>query len=841
MQKRKFYRVSEKSGCGRSTLRPYRRLCKLLANHVQTNLLPLLSALRTALRPLLFYTLRYPVRSGGCCIALMVGVLFYHCLPSPLFQSPTCTVLFSREGTLLAASIADDGQYRFPTMDSVPEKFATCAIAYEDQYFRYHLGVNPIALTQAWVSNLKAGHVVRGGSTLTMQVARMLHPRASRTYWNKLVEMVWAIRLECAFSKEAILTLYASHAPFGGNVVGLEAAAWRYYQTRAENLSWGQMAALAVLPNAPAEIYPGRASRSFQRKRDQLLRRLYADGVFDEETLKLALLEPLPEPPAPLPQRAWQLVNHAYLDGLRGQNIHTTLDYELQCEVERLVSDYAEQQMGHIGRNTGVVVADVMTGEILAYVGNVPGLDRKSQGYVDMITARRSSGSILKPFLYAGMLEDGLLLPQELVPDLPVKIGTFAPENASHQFAGAVHAAAALSRSLNIPSVHLLRAYGIDVFLELLRKLGATTFNRSADHYGLPLILGGGECTLWEMCGIYASLSRTLVRYTREEGRYFSDNLRPLRYIREAQKRKEGYQVQYPPLSASAIYLTFQALREVNRPEEESGWGLFSSTRSVAWKTGTSFGGRDAWAIGVNERYVVGVWNGNATGEGLASLSGVHSAAPLMFRIWGRLPRCGWFTPPYDDLRPLEVCVASGLPPNEHCTARDTIWIPRREYEYAPCPYHRLVHLDQTGRYRVHASCYPLAQMQHLSWFVLPPAMGWFYGQWNPTYRPLPPWLEGCDEGSGAQNMQFIYPRQEGVELSVPRDLDGKPSPVKFELAHSRPETRVFWHLDDAYLGETLHLHQMLLLPEEGEHTLTVVDEAGGRRSIHFRVVYRAR
>lgn len=302
-------------------------------------------------------------------------------------------------------------------MDSVPEKFAACAIAYEDQYFRYHPGVNPIALGQAWVSNLKAGHVVRGGSTLTMQVARMLHPRASRTYWNKLVEMVWAIRLECSFSKEAILTLYASHAPFGGNVVGLEAAAWRYYQTRAENLSWGQMAALAVLPNAPAEIYPGRASRSFQRKRDQLLQRLYDGGLFDEETLKLALLEPLPEPPEPLPQRAWQLVNHAYLDGLRGQNIHTTLDYELQCEVERLVSDYAEQQMGHIGRNTGVVVADVMTGEVLAYVGNVPGLDRKSQGYVDMITARRSSGSILKPFLYAGMLEDGLLLPQELVPD----------------------------------------------------------------------------------------------------------------------------------------------------------------------------------------------------------------------------------------------------------------------------------------------------------------------------------------------------------------------------------------------------------------------------------------
>ena len=786
------------------------------------------------------YVLRYPVRSIVACIATVVGVFFYYCLPSPLFQAPTCTVLFSREGTLLSASIADDGQYRFPAVGEVPEKFAACVIAYEDQYFYYHLGLNPVSLGKACIANLRAGHVVRGGSTLTMQVARMLHPGANRSYWNKLVEMLWAVRLEFRYSKSGLLALYASHAPFGGNVVGLEAAAWRYYQTRASNLSWGQMAALAVLPNAPAAIYPGRASNSFRRKRDQLLQRLHAQGAIDEETLSLALLEPLPEPPEPLPQRAWQLVNHVYRDGLRGQNIETTLDYALQCEVERLVSDYAEQYAGAIGRNTGVLVADVETGAVLAYVGNVPGLNRAGQGYVNMITARRSSGSILKPFLYAGMLEDGLLLPEELVPDLPVKIGTFAPENSSHQFSGAVHASAALSRSLNIPSVHLLRSYGIDVFLDLLKKLGATTFNKSAEHYGLPLILGGGECTLWEMCGIYASLSRTLTRYV-GEGKYFSDNLRPLHYLSSAWSSSGVVEQSYGALSASSIYLTFQALREVNRPEEETGWGLFSSTRSVAWKTGTSYGGRDAWAIGVNGRYVVGVWNGNATGEGLASLSGVQSAAPLMFRVWGILPSCSWFTPPYDDLRPLEVCVASGLPPNEYCTARDTIWIPNREYEYAPCPYHRLVHLDESGRYRVHASCYPLGQMQHESWFVLPPAMGWFYSKWNSTYRALPPWLEGCDEGNGVQNMQFIYPRQEDAELSVPRDLDGKPSPIRFELAHARPESRVFWHLDDLYIGETLHLHQLQLLPSEGDHTLTVVDEGGGRRSIRFRVIYRAK
>lgn len=798
------------------------------------------SAVRESLFvPLRDYMLRSPIKATLLLLTLFAGLAFYYSLPSPLFKTPTCTVLYSREGTLLAASIADDGQYRFPALDSVPEKFAACAIAYEDRYFYWHLGINPVALSSAFVSNLRAHRIVRGGSTLTMQVARMLHPGAKRSYANKLIEILWAMRLECSYSKHEILALYASHAPFGGNVVGLEAAAWRYYQTAAENLSWGQMAALAVLPNAPASIYPGRLSEAFRKKRDLLLHVLYEQGTIDAETLELSLLEPLPEPPALLPQRAWQLVNHVYIDGLRGQNIHTSLAYDLQCEVERLVEEYANQYHAQLGRNLGVLVADIESGDVLAYVGNVPGLGHRQQGFVNTITAKRSTGSILKPFLYAGMIEDGLLLPNQLVPDLPVKIGSFAPENASHRFAGAVRASHALARSLNIPSVHLLREYGIDAFLVLLKKMGATTFNKSADYYGLPLILGGAESTLWEMCSIYASMGRTLNHYI-EKGNYSSTDFRPLHYLL-AQQAEEGDVIRQPPLSASSIYLTFKALREVGRPEEEVGWRYFSSTRAVAWKTGTSWGSRDAWAIGVNKRYVVGVWNGNATGDGQPDISGVKSAAPLMFRIWGILPRCEWFATPLDDLRRIEVCSRSGMPPTEVCEERDTIYIPNREYEYLPCPYHQLVHLDETERYRVNATCYPLEKMHHRSWFVLPPAMAWFYSKWNPTYAVLPAWMDGCNEDAGMQIMQFIYPRQNGVEVSVPRDIDGKPSPVRFELAHARPESTVYWHLDDQYVGRSLHLHQMQLLPEEGEHVLTVVDERGERIAIRFSVIYKAK
>ena len=798
-----------------------------------------LSATHTALIPLLRYVLNFPIRTITALILLVVGILFYYALPNPLFEDPTCTVLFARDGSLLAASIAEDGQYRFPETKEVPKKFAACAIAFEDRYFYWHPGINPLSLSKALLANLRARRVVRGGSTLTMQLARMLHPRAERNYKNKLIELVWALRLECAFSKHELLALYASHAPFGGNVVGLDAAAWRYYQTSANNLSWGQMAALAVLPNAPASIYPGKQHDAFRNKRDKLLHTLHAQGTIDAETLELALLEPLPAPPDLLPQHAWQLINHVFSNGRKGESIQTTLRFDLQCDVERLVTDYTAQHRTQLGRNIAALIADVETGEVLAYVGNTPGLNDRAQGFVNLITAKRSSGSILKPFLYAGMLEDGLLLPRQLIPDIPIKIGTFAPENASHQFQGAVRASNALAHSLNIPAVHMLRSYGIDVFLKLLKDLGATTFRQSADYYGLPLILGGGECSLWEMCGIYASLARTLNRFT-TRGAYYTDNFHPLRYIHK-EATEPNKEIQRDLLGAASIYLTFQALREVNRPEEESGWWNFASSRAIAWKTGTSWGGRDAWAIGVNKKYVVGIWNGNATGEGQSDLSGVRNAAPLMFQIWGILPNSEWFAPPYDDLRRIEVCAQSGLPPSANCRDLDSIFIPNREYEYSPCPYHQLIHLDSSEQYRVNASCYPLAKIHHRSWFVLPPAMGWFYSKQNPTYLPLPPWLEGCESSNDTQTMQFIYPRNANTEISIPRDIDGKPSPVRFELAHTRPNATVYWHLDNEYIGRSLHLHHLALLPSEGEHTLTVVDEKGERNSIPFTVIYRAK
>lgn len=773
----------------------------------------------------------HPKAAGCIACTAFLAVAFLNCLPSPLFDSPTCTVLLDREGCLLCATIADDGQYRFAPQREVPQRFEQCICTYEDQYFRWHPGVNPIAIFNALRTNLRQGRIVRGASTITMQVARLMHNEAPRTVANKLLETLWALRLEVGCSKDSILQLYASNAPFGGNVVGLDAAAWRYYDTPAEELTWGQMAGLCVLPNAPALIYPGRNSNALRRKRDLLLHRLAARGFIDTIELELALAEPLPQPAAPLPQLAPHLLTRAIREGLKGTTIATTINRELQQQAERCVMRAAATSAA---RNISAIVANIERGEVLAYVGNTPGLATHGS-FVDLPAAPRSSASVIKPFLYAAMLEDGLMLPEELVLDIPTKIGSFAPQNASRNFSGVVPASMALAQSLNVPIVRMLRIYGVSLFLDLLREQGFTTFNHGPDYYGLSLILGGGEITLWDLAGAYASLGRCVTQYAPQEVKA-TPTVFPLHYKLERATPKATPS----PLGAGAAYLTLEALRRVNRPAEEQGWQYFSSSRAVAWKTGTSFGSRDAWTVGVNPEYVVAVWVGNHDGSSVAGLSGVRSAAPIMFNLWSLLPHSEWFAPPYDDLERVEVCSQSGLPPSEACTTVDTILTAPRGSYYSPCPYHKIIHLDSTRRWRVNATCYPAHAMRRESWFVLPPAAAWFYSRQHPSYAPLPPFLDGCENIEEESPIQFIYPRLNRTEVSVPRDLNGKPTSVVFELAHADAQQTVYWHLDGAYVGSTTLYHQLSLQPSEGEHALVAVDAQGHRATISFYVRYLA-
>lgn len=715
-------------------------------------------------------------------------------------------------------------------------------MAFEDKRFEHHWGFDPLAFGRAIKQNITARHVVSGGSTLTMQVIR-LSTRQNRTFWQKSLEIIKAMRLELTHSKAEILALYSSNAPFGSNVVGLDAASWRYFGRGPDKLSWGEMAALAVLPNSPSLVHPGKNRRILLKKRNKLIDKLAQQKTIDATTAMLAKLEPVPEKPVPLPRLAPHLLQRFRGDniaaGQNGGRVKTSISGVLQQNVTDIVERHHQLLKGNNIRNAAAIVLDVETGQTLAYVGNInhpENADMESD--VDVIAAPRSPGSTLKPILYAAMLHDGLILPNSLIPDIPTQIAGYHPQNFDLGYDGAVPASKALSRSLNIPAVKMLVQYKYERLHSLLRKVGMTTLNQPADHYGLSLILGGSENNLWELSGAYADMARVLNHYNKNNGQYDANDYHPPVYTAmqqlDKQLEKGGL------LNAASIYYTFQAMEEVMRPGDEMLWQQFSSTQRIAWKTGTSFGFRDGWAIGVTPRYVVGVWVGNTNGEGRPGLIGVNTAAPILFEIFRQLPVSRqWFTMPAGEMTRIAICRESGYRAGEYCQPVDTLLVPKSGLKAGVCTFHQLVHLDATRKWQVNSVCETPDNMVHVPWFVLPPSLEYYYKSRSYNYRALPPFRQDC--GTTTQRtMEMIYPK-DGAKVYVPLEADGGKGRVICNAAHRQPGIKLFWNLDDQYIGQTIGYHQMALNPTPGKHVLTLVDADGNRLQTRFEVLEKGR
>lgn len=778
-------------------------------------------------------------------VIAIAGLLwFWICLPDPLFHSPTSYVIEDAQGELLGASITADGQWRFPYNENVPEKFRQCIISFEDRRFNHHPGIDPLAILRAIRQNVRSSKIVSGGSTITMQVIR-LSRNENRNIFQKLIEGTLAVRLEIARSKNDILALYASNAPFGSNIIGLDAAAWRYYGRSADKLSWGEMAMLAVLPNAPALVHPGKNRQVLLRKRNRLLDRLKEQEKIDSTTCELAKLEPLPDEPKPLPQLAPHLLQRFKKEAAPGDytRVQTTINRNLQNTVSQIVEQHHRFLKGNGINNACALVLEVETGKTLAYVGNAYHPENPElQSHVDIITSARSPGSALKPLLYAGMLTDGLLLPHTLVPDIPTQIGGYTPQNFDRDYDGAVSASRALSRSLNVPAVRMLRDYKYSRFYDLLKRTGITTLNQPADHYGLSLILGGCEVTLWDLAGVYAGMARVLNHAKRNNGKVLAKDFHAPYYLSATSQpinQSTTQPTNQPTLNfidpLSAWYM-FHAMEEVMRPGEEGLWKQFSSSQRVAWKTGTSFGFRDAWAIGVTPRYVIAVWAGNGNGEGRPGLIGVQAAAPIMFDIVRALPSSPWFAEPGLQYTNIAMCRQSGFRANINCGDIDTIKVSLNSINVPLCPYHTIIHLDVTQQYRVTENCSAPSSMVHKNWFVLPPAIEWYYKRKHLDYRTLPPYLPGCAVLEMRKPMALIYP-EPYAKIYVPREITGEKGRTVFTAAHQKKDAKIFWHLDDEYIGTTVHFHQMALDPKPGKHFLTIVDETGERITRQFEVL----
>lgn len=740
-----------------------------------------------------------------------------------LFRVPYSTALYDRQGKLLGARIASDGQWRFPLSDSLPHIYKEAVEQFEDKRFPYHLGVDPIAIVRAALTDIKARHVKEGGSTITMQVIRLAGKNPPRTFLQKCKEAVNAVRLEIGASKDKIFRMYASYAPFGGNTVGIEAACWRYYGHSPAHMSTAEAATLAVLPNAPSLIFPGKSSKALLNKRNRLLADMWKEGIIDSLSYRLATEEPLPGAPKPLPDlapHALQLGAQSYA----GTRMHSTLDVHHQKLLNEIIASHYRQLSRNGVYNAAALICDVHTGQVVAYTGNTP-CHANHSSYVDIIQCARSSGSTLKPFMYAAMQQEGDILPHSLVPDIPTFIAGFHPKNYSRDYMGAVPADEALSMSLNVPAVRLLRNYGIGRFKDLLQQCGFTTVSRSPANYGLSLILGGAEITLWDLANAYLGMAQQV------DFKGFVPDSVACMHLFNGKIQHRSF-----PLNPGACWLITQALQEVKRPIDEAGWQYFNGA-PIAWKTGTSFGYRDAWAVGYNPDYLVAVWVGNADGEGRPGVIGAEAAAPIMFDVFSHLhSQHAAFPFPRNFLKKVVVCHQSGFLAGIDCPDKDTIWAAAGGLGAQVCQYHHKIWLTQDESHRISRDCNHGNGAEH-TWFTLPATEAYYYQKHHVDYHPLPPLSKGCG-GNEIDNAPFalIYPSN-FQQIVQTRDANGKPGPVVFKVAHRDPSAKVYWEANGKYLGTTSGLDELPVQLSPGKYNLHVVDENGYEVDQRFEVV----
>jgi penicillin-binding protein 1C len=760
-------------------------------------------------------------RNRTVSILFTVVVFLFLLIPSPSFPPDYSTVVLDTDGKILHVSLNRKEQWCLPPDPAfkIPDKLKQAVLEYEDRWFAWHWGVNPVSVFRALARNARSGGVKSGASTITMQVARISRPKP-RTIPNKILEIFQALKLETLHSKQSIFRAYLDHAPYGRNVVGVRAASLRYFGKLPEHLSWAEAACLAVLPNNPGLIAPGRRTELLRKKRDALLKRLAVKGALEQSSLGLAVLEPVPSESMPFFSTARHLARSLESASNGGGIVRTTIDRDIQLRAESLVRDHVYGRLRPLGiRNAAAIVVETGSGKVRAYVGSQDFFDSENNGQVDGIGSPRSSGSLLKPFLYALAMDQGILLPQTEIKDVPTYYGAFSPSNASERYDGLVTVKDALVRSLNVPAVRVLYAYGVTPFYAFLKSAGVNTLFRIPEDYGLPLILGGAEVTVWDMAVLFRGLGRA--------GRFA-----PIQAVERGTREPAGRGLASP----GACWLVLNMLRELRRPDYEYYWELYQNSWPLAWKTGTSYGQRDAWAAGVSPQWTVVVWAGNFTGEGNANVSGGPCAGTLLFALYNSLPKQpgrGWFETPVDDIEPATLCLETGYLAGAACERKQVVQAPRFMKPLKICPYHRRLFLSADGRMQVCAACWQPGKTVEVDRLVYPPDVEQFLRENGKPVTEVPPHNPSCSNRESEGMLEILYP-QDNARLWIPRDLDGQIQKVTFRVAHREKESLIYWYLDDRYLGSTQNRHNKACLLSKGVHTLAIVDGDGNLARIRF-------
>lgn len=756
--------------------------------------------------------------AGGGIAAFLLFLLLNWIFPVP-DSIDYSTIITDNKGEVIHAYLTKDQQWRMKTeLEEISPLLRKTIIEKEDKYFYYHPGVNGAAILRAMAKNIFRMKRTSGASTITMQVARALEPKR-RTYFNKFREMFRACQLEWKYSKDEILQLYLNLVPYGGNLQGVKSASTLYFKKNPDHLSLAEITALSIIPNRPSSLVMGKNNDKIVEERNRWLRKFAADKVFTEKEIEDALDEPLnatrQEAPKLIPHLAYQLQKNG------SDIIHTNIELNTQLKIEKIVEDYSRSLTLKNIRNAAVVIIDNHTHNVITYLGSANFYDTTDGGQVNGAKAIRQPGSTLKPLLYGMCIDEGLLTPKTVMTDVAVNYGGYAPENYDKQFNGFVTMEYALEHSLNIPAVKGLQWLGKDKFIQALSYCDFLQVRKDQKKLGLSLILGGCGSNLQELTGLYTIFANN--------GKYIRPN-----YTKPDTTRNAA--ISRKILSPAATYMINETLSKVNRPDFPLNWQSTERMPKIAWKTGTSYGRRDAWSIGYNKNYTVGVWVGNFSALGIPELSGANVATPLLFRIFNTIDYDSdqeWFTQP-KDVEVRMVCSETGMPPSDHCSSTVTDYFIPLISGTQTCSNQEEIAVSPNEKISYCKTCQPETGYKKKWYKIVSPEMQHYFEEHHIMYTQIPPHNPNCERVFAGGAPVITFPKN-GAEYLISRK---NPEPLQLTCNVGNDVGKVFWYIDDKFYKSADVKTKQFFMPDEGPVKISCTDDKGRNRNIWIRVKF---
>ena len=763
------------------------------------------------------HTYRKWGKRGLLFIFLLLGLFIWVDWLFPFqYHIPYSQVIVGENEEVLHAFLADDDRWRMYTeLDEITPELQKAIIAKEDQYFYWHIGVNPVSIGRAFFNNFSAGRTTSGASTITMQVARLLNPKP-RTYGNKLLEIFHALQLEWHLSKEEILQLYLNLVPYGGNIEGVKAASLLYFGRNPTQLSLAQVTTLAIVPNRPTSLALGKRNENIVQARNKWLKRFQAEGIFDADAISTALVEPLEAIRRNKPQLTPHLANWLHWKVPNRKTIQTFIDPEMQSRAQRITQHYAQTQNLFGIYNAAVLVVDNNTRQIKAYVGSNDFSDDLHRGQIDGVRAVRSPGSTLKPLLYGTAFDRGMLTPQTVLEDVPIDFEGYAPKNFNREFQGKITVEQALAQSLNLPAVHTLKSLETHRFITQLKQAGFAQVAAKEDRLGLSLALGGCGASLFELVGLYSSFAN--------EGTF-----QPLQVVEDL---SDTAQIQL--LSAPSTFMLTEILTQLKRPDLPNGYEFSPSAPKIAWKTGTSHRRRDAWAIGYNHELTIGVWVGNFNGESIRELTGASKAAPLLFEVFNALSTDktkAWNRMP-DGLQFRYVCTESGHLPADFCPHQAMDYFMPQISPSRKCTHMKPVFVSPDESISYCNVCLPRRFYKKKLYPNLSPRLIDYYRQQQIPFEQIPPHFEDCPKV-----LKDTPPKI--TSLLADREYiltDGKEAELMLSCQVANDVQTVYWYINDQFLKKTKPAEKVFFKPPLGRLKVSCTDDRGRNTDVEVLI-----